>query len=284
MHEFNYFLNPICGFYIDKRYGLFQSHFISNIDSYNSEENILKLTKMEQYLLSEMVNIVFIQENYFIEDNFYKKLSEEDVDYSVFSDISKAKSAQEILARLETRYDHFLFYSNKTEILNFKEKLKTMTSEEISENEKEEVESENSSLSGSRPKRIDHIEYLMLTNEIQKDRSKTIEECYENFSREKYNESKKKYEEVLLRFNQPMSNILPPYYSNDYAHSLMSLDAYEQWLEEKNKSTYVIKQQEIINIEAQRLIPNMDIKMFNKTIIFTKYKQQIWTKYQQLWK
>lgn len=282
MFDFDYFLIPICGFAIDKRYGLFQSHFVANIESYSSEKNFLNLTKNEQYILSEMINIVFIQENFVIDDNYYKKVSKKEIDYSVFEDIKNASSAQEFISRLEMKYDHFLFYSQKNAILELKEKIKKLALEEIDKEEVLSQESESTS-SDYRPKRIDHIEYLMIVNEMQKDRSKKIEDCYKTFSTENYKKAKKNYEEVLLRFNQPMTNILPSYYSNDYAKSLMSDNAYEKWLEEKTKSTYILKQQEIINIEAQRLVPNMTIGVFNKTILFSKYKQQIWTRYQQLW-
>jgi hypothetical protein len=283
MYDFNFYLMPVCGFHIDKRYNLFQSHFISNIEAYDSEKNVLNLTRSEQYVLSEIVNIVFIQENYYIEENFYKRLSETETDFSVFNDVKNAVSAQQLLSRIETKYDHFLFYSRKSEILLFKEKLKDLISQEI-EDISSDDESKSNTSNEIRPKRIDHIEYLIITNELQKDRVKTIESCYADFSKEKYKLHKNQFENILLKFNQPMSNILPPYYSDDYAKSLLSNDAFSQWLEEKTKSTYVIKQQEIINIEANRLVPNMTVSMFNKTILFTKYKQQIWTKYQQIWK
>jgi len=269
--NFNFFLMPIVGVYLEKRYGLLLSHRIIEISSYIDIFSFITFQDLDRYLLSEIVNIIFILQNFKIVDNMYVQLHKT-IDESVFTDLAKCSSLDELYAFLDYKYDTFLFYTKKQDILNFMQRLKVQCSTKVI--------SDETSSEKKRPKRIDHIEFLMIhhkrvTTEL------TIQECVDSYNQEEYENCRNKFESMIMRLGSPLSNLLPYYYSYEYARSLMSDKGFLQWKKEKEDNTYVVLPEEIIHIEASRLIEGLDNVTFGRIIVYSKYKKQIWDKYKE---
>lgn len=262
---------PIPNIYLERRYGLLLSHYIIEITEYMDEFTFIVLTDFERFLLSELINIIFILKNFKIIDNMYVQLNET-IDTSIFKTLQNCKSLSELCEFLDYKYDTFLFYSNKQNILSFMEKLKSMC---LDEADLVEVKATN------RPKRVNHIEQLLI---CQKNVTKglSFKECFNSFSENDYNDYKTMCENILIPFNRPMSNILPYYYGQEYAQRLLSPIGFVKWEKEKKSNTYIITPAEIIHIEANRLVTGLDYVEFSKIIMYAKYKKQIWERYKSI--
>jgi len=283
--SFSYFLLPLIGTQIDERYSLLTSHQIINYP-WNIENNdYFKFTDKQLCTISQIVNILFIQMNFYVEDYYYYFSSDSDkLDLSIFSSTSHAKTFGELYELINAKYDHFLFHTVKSEILNLKEYLLDQA-----ENEKAEKRSDVSTLQEYKKKiifsqnngNVNHI-HNIINRAIYDQKNDTTSLPYALTETNTYEQNREIIESMCLRYHRFMSNILPYYYEEGYARSIFSDEAFLQWKKEKNNDEYIYKPQFIIDTELRRLVPGLNWNEYKKHIILSKYKTQIWEAYQRM--
>jgi len=272
--NFNFFLLPIADVNIDTKYSLQSAHTIIEVNEYVDFFSFLALTDFERYILSEIVNMKFIFQNFKIVDNKYVQILNS-IDYSIFLNISKCISSVELCKLLEHKFEGFIFKLNKIAIVDLMNKIKAQS-------KKETIYANLIKLKPKeRPEKIDHIEHFLIKHK-RINTGLSIQECIDTYLKEDYDVLKYKFEEMLVQLDRPMSNILPYYYTSDYAKKLLTPYSFSRWEFEKECNTHNYTIEEIIEIEAKRLISGLDIPIFNRIITYPKHRKRIWAEYNKI--
>lgn len=295
--NYNFFLIPVVQHNIDLKYGLFQSHRLYERIDKNYHFDFLEIEEIERFYLSELVNLAYIEKTFYISDGCYYFRQNCDFNVQFFDDIETCNTAQELLLRLDMQFTTGLFNSNKLKMLNMLNKLREMATAELIEETSDDGLSELVSFAEKEKKAQILLNeqkkaYKGASNVESKHRKDHFEVLYEkcrqgspelggfnNIAHNTTLEEFKQKVQLFLRFGHYyLSNILPYWYSNEYAKSLFDNSLYQQWEKEKMIHNAKLSSEDIAYHEAVRL-PKELTRQDLKLIITYGDKDKIWEHY-----